>query len=480
MEACMSITNIDKFIEEAYENFRPYYNEHFTKGYAVAGAHFGDEGKGKIVDTLASQLKKQKYNIINYRGQGGGNAGHTVIDSESGKEYHFHYLPSGGLKSDIILLGAGMLLDPIKVAEEVKVLPDTVNILVDERATLSIKMERLLDGYYESLRKSNGIPVIGTTGSGVGTTVAHRALRVHVTFGDVKNISTAEELSKLFKQTPDLPEEIANQITTEYCEEVLAAIKNLRIVCSDVIFQQCIKEGWAGILELSQAFGLDMIHGNSGHFVTSTHTTVPGALADVGLSEKDIPNGSVIVAKAYASKVGAGPFVTKFEEDDSDIAQYIYDTNGERGVTTGRIRDLGWFDCIAVAEALRKNGTHVLALNCMDTIGMIPGGMAKICIAYKHKVTGKHIAYWPYNQDEYEPVYYEVPTAWEIKHCTNEKELPLEVWNFIAHIEYFTGGIVRYIGTGGGDKDIVEISEYGIMQINKQKKLIGIWFKKLV
>ena len=65
----MSITNIDKFIEEAYENFRPYYNEHFTKGYAVAGAHFGDEGKGKIVDALASQLKKQKYNIINYRGQ---------------------------------------------------------------------------------------------------------------------------------------------------------------------------------------------------------------------------------------------------------------------------------------------------------------------------------------------------------------------------------------------------------------------------
>lgn len=473
----MPIANIDKFITEAYDNFLPYYNEHFAKGYAVAGAHFGDEGKGKIVDSIANQLKNQNYKIINYRGQGGGNAGHTVIDSKTGKEYHFHYLPSGGLKSDIILLGAGMLLDPIKVAEEAKVLPDTVHILVDERATLSTLMERQLDGYYESLRKSNGIPVIGTTGSGVGTTAAHRALRVHVTFGDVKNITTAEELCKLFKQTPDLPDEIANQITTEYCEEVLSAVTKLRIVSSDVIFQQCIKECWAGLLELSQAFGLDMIHGNSGHYVTSTHTTVPGALADVGLSEKDIPNGSVIVAKAYASKVGAGPFITKFGEEDSEIAQYIYDTNGERGVTTGRVRDLGWFDCIAVGEALRKNGTRILALNCMDTLGTIPGGMAKICIAYKHKVTGKEIAYWPYNQEDYDPFYFEIPTNWDIKHCKDEKDIPLEVWNFIAYIEYFTGGKVKYIGTGGGDKDIVEISGYGSIKINDQKSLISIFFK---
>lgn len=476
----MPKNNIEKFIIEAYENFSSSFNEHFSKGYAVAGAHFGDEGKGKIVDTLANQLKKQGYKIINYRGQGGGNAGHTVIDSETGKEYHFHYLPSGGLKSDIILLGAGMLLDPIKVAEEAKVLPETVHILVDERATLSISLERLLDGYYESLRKSNGIPVIGTTGSGVGTTVAHRALRVHVTFGDAKKTASAEELCKLFKQTPDLPDEIANQITIDYCNEILEAIKSLKVVCSTVIFQKCIKDGWAGLLELSQAFCLDMIHGNTGHFVTSTHTTVPGALADVGLSEKDIPNGSIIIAKAYASKVGAGPFVTKFEESDAEIAKYIYDTNGERGVTTGRIRDLGWFDCIAVAEALRKNGTKTLAVNCMDTIGTIPGGTAKICAAYKHKKTGKEIAYWPYHQEDYEPVYLEIPTSWNIKHCTDEKNLPLEVWNFVANIEFFTGGKVKYIGTGGGDKDIVEISDYGRIKIDGQKEMIKIWFDKII
>lgn len=470
----MPITaNIDRFIEEAYRTFSSRFNEPFVAGYAVAGAHFGDEGKGKIVDALAELLKNQNYKIINYRGQGGGNAGHTVIDSKTGKEYHFHYLPSGGLKSDLILLGAGMLLDPIKVADEAKVLPDTVHILVDERATLSILMERQLDGYYESLRKSNGIPVIGTTGSGVGTTAAHRALRVHVTFGDAIKITSPEELCKLFKQTPDLPKEIANQIDTEYCKEVLEAVHNLKIVNSSVIFQKCIREGWAGLLELSQAYGLDMIHGNCGHFVTSTHTTIPGALADVGLAERDIPNGSVIIAKAYASKVGAGPFISKFGEAESEIAKYIYDVNGEKGVTTGRIRDLGWFDCVAVSEALRKNGTKNLAVNCMDTIGKIPGGISKLCIGYKHKTTGEEIIYWPYNQDEYEPIYTEISTAWDIKHFTDEKAIPLEVWNFIAHIEEYTGGYVRYIGTGGGDKDIVIISEYGRSQINKQKNFVG-------
>ncbi|MCR5146137.1 MAG: adenylosuccinate synthetase [Clostridia bacterium] len=469
----MSIFNIDSFINEAYGTFSSRFNEPFVAGYAVAGAHFGDEGKGKIVDALAELLKKQNYKIINYRGQGGGNAGHTVIDSKTGKEYHFHYLPSGGLKSDLILLGGGMLLDPIKVAEEAKVLPDTVHILVDERATLSILMERQLDGYYESLRKSNGIPVIGTTGSGVGTTAAHRALRVHVTFGDASKITSPEELCKLFKQTPDLPEEIANQLNTEYCAKVLEAVHNLKIVNSSVIFQKCIREGWAGLLELSQAFGLDMIHGNCGHYVTSTHTTIPGALADVGLAERDIPNGSVIIAKAYASKVGAGPFITKFGEVESEIAKYIYDVNGERGVTTGRIRDLGWFDCVAVSEALRKNGTKNLAINCMDTIGKIPGGISKICIGYKNKKTGDEIAYWPYNQDEYEPIYTEISTAWDIKHFTDEKDIPLEVWNYIAHIEVYTGGYVKYIGTGGGDKDIVIIGDYGREQIANQKNFVG-------
>lgn len=463
--------DIITFLREAETSFSSDFQEPFKAGAAVAGAHFGDEGKGKIVDIIIRKYKAEGYNIINYRGQGGGNAGHTVIDSETGKEFHFHYLPSGGLNSDIILLGAGMLLDPIKVHKEAEELPERCNILVDERATLSIQMERELDGYYESLRRSNGSEEIGTTGSGVGTTVSHRALRVHVTFRDAINARTPKRLRELLLKTPQLPEEISNNITLKYCKELYEAIKNLNIVNSTVVFQHCIRNGWAGVLELSQAFGLDMIHGNCGHFVTSTHTTIPGALADVGLSERDIPDNGIIIAKAYASKVGSGPFVTKFTEKESNIAQYIYDTNGEKGVTTGRVRDLGWFDCVAVGEALRKNGTNYLAINCMDTIGQIPGKKIKICVAYKHKRTGKIIKYWPYNQDEYVPVYEKIKASWNIKHMSSEDDIPLDVWKFIAKVELHTGAEVKYIGTGGSNKDIVEIGKDARLKIRSMEIL---------
>lgn len=468
----MPNNRIDAFVKEAYDNFSSSFNEPFKAGAAVAGAHFGDEGKGKIVDILIREYKKKGYDIINYRGQGGGNAGHTVIDSNSKKEYHFHYLPSGGLASEIMLLGAGMLLDPLKVYEEAEVLPNKSPILVDERATLSILMERELDGYFESLRKSNGIGIIGTTGSGVGTTVSHRALRVHVTFQDALNAGSPEDLYRLFKNTPQVPDEILKRVDLKYCKDVYDSVKGLKVVNSSVIFQNCIRKGWAGVLEISQAFGLDMIHGNMGHFVTSTHTTIPGALADVGLSEKHIPDGAVIISKAYASKVGSGPFVTKFTKDEKEIAQYIYDKNGEKGVTTGRLRDLGWFDCIAVGEALRKNGTKYLAVNCMDTLGCIPGNTAKICVAYQHKKTGEQITYWPYNQDEYVPIYKNLAATWEIKHISNEKNIPVEAWGYLANIEYYTGAEIKYIGTGGGNQDIVAVGDYGREKMNLLKSFI--------
>lgn len=466
---------IDSFVKEAYENFSSSFNEPFKAGSAVAGGHFGDEGKGKIVDILIRRYKALNYNIINYRGQGGGNAGHTVIDSETNNEYHFHYLPSGGLNSDIIFLGAGMLLDPLKVHEEASVLPSDSAILVDERATLSILMERELDGYFEAVRKSKGIGIIGTTGSGVGTTVAHRALRVHVTFKDVLNAGSPEELCRLFKNTPQVPEEILKKVDLKYCKEVYEAVNDLNVVNSSVIFQNCKREGWAGVLEISQAFGLDMIHGNGGHYVTSTHTTIPGALADAGLTEQDIPDGGVIITKAYASKVGSGPFITKFKDcgNEKKIAQYIYDNNGEKGVTTGRRRDLGWFDCVAVGEALRKNGTKYLAINCMDTLGCIPGSIAKICVAYKHKKTGVQITYWPYNHNEYVPVYKNLAAAWNIKHATSERKLPLNAWEYIATIEFYTGGKVKYIGTGASNRDIITIGEYGREKIDTLKSFIN-------
>ncbi|MBP3708003.1 MAG: adenylosuccinate synthetase [Clostridia bacterium] len=449
----------------------------YNAGVAVVGSHFGDEGKGKIVDIAIRDYKEKGFSVINVRGQGGGNAGHTVIDTLTEEEYHFHYLPSGGLVSDIILLGGGMLLDPIRIHDEMSVLPSQQRqkILVDERATLSTMLERLMDGYYES--KKDGKNKVGTTGSGVGPTVAYRALRVDIRFAQAKACKNADELKELFIAIPDVPQEIWDSIATEfdgidnYMQSLYTAVQELNVVNSSEIIRYTKLHGWAVVLEVSQAFGLDSIFGNGGHMVTSTHTTVAGAMADAGLGLNDLTEGVILIAKGYASKVGGGHFVTKFDQNnlyEFEIDNFIHDVNGECGVTTGRRRLLGWFDCVCVREAILRNGAnHKLAINCMDTIGMIPGSMAKICIAYRHKETGEIAPNWPFFQDEYEPIYKELKVDWQIKHFNNvnENTLPDGLWEYLGNIAFYTGADIGYIGTGGGNKDIIVISDYGKQRI---------------
>ncbi len=474
--------SIEAFIRTcyAYSNMKAL---HYKKGIAVVGAHFGDEGKGKFDDLIIRRYKKEGYKVINIRGQGGGNAGHTVVDAETGIKYDFHYLPSGGLVSDIILLGAGMLLDPIRILKEAEKLPveQRQRILIDGRATFCTLLERKLDGYQESCKEKRGSAKVGSTGSGVGPAVSLRALRVHIQFFKAKACKSPEELKMLFDKIPDVPAYIWEDIAEEYgsvmayIEKLYDAIQQLNIVNSMPIIQYTRDQGWACVLEVSQAFCLDCLFGNEGNFVTSTHTTAIGALADAGLVPADLTDGVILVCKAYASKVGGGPFVTKFTDDEieQEIAKFIYDTNGEKGVTTGRLRDLGWFDCTAIREAIRRNGYPYLAVNCVDTIGLIPGKQAKICVAYRHKVTGEITTYWPDMQSEYEPVYKTVYVSWDIKHANSEEQIPSEAWRFLAYIEHYSGANIRYIGTGGSNEDVVIVTDIGRSYINYWKALIS-------
>ena len=483
--------DIARFISECYANQSGKYALNYVKGIAVVGAHFGDEGKGKFDDLIIRQYKKEGYKVINIRGQGGGNAGHTVVDAETGIKYDFHYLPSGGLVSDIILLGAGMLLDPIRILKEAEKLPEEqrARILIDGRATFCTLLERELDGYYESCKEKSGTAKVGSTGSGVGPAVSLRALRVHIQFFKAKACKNAEELKALFDKLPDIPEYIWDDIAEkygsvqEYVNQLYDAIQKLNIVESMPIIQYTRDQGWACVLEVSQAFCLDNLFGNEGNFVTSTHTTVVGALADSGLTPADLTDGTILVCKAYASKVGGGPFVTEFMhyQDDDDIAEkdamqdrlvadYIYEHNGEKGVTTGRLRKLGWIDLVAIKAAIQRNGSRQLAVNCMDTIGLIPGGKAKLCIAYRNKNTGETTTFWPDMQSEYEPIYETLPTGWNIKHTDFESLIPDEAWRFLAHVEYYSGAEVKFIGTGGSNADVVRVSGYGRSLINEWKK----------
>ena len=476
MNNCMIARQVLEFIQMCYNDTSSEFKLHYEKGIAVVGAHFGDCGKGKFDDLIIRKYKEEGYKVINIRGQGGGNAGHTVVDANTGLKYDFHYLPSGGLVSDLILLGAGMLLDPIRIRKEAEKLPEDqrARILIDGRATFCTLLERKLDGYYESCKEKSGSAKIGSTGSGVGPAVSLRALRVHIQFFKAKACKSPEELKKLFDKIPDVPDYIWDDIAAEYgsvmeyITQLYDAVQQLNIVESMPIIQYTRNQGWACVLEVSQAFCLDCLFGNEGNFVTSTHTTVVGALADAGLTPADLTDGTILVSKAYASKVGGGPFVTQFTDDEHEqqVAKFIYDKNGECGVTTGRRRNLGWHDCVAIKAAIMRNGSRQLAVNCMDTIGMIPGKKAKICIAYKHKETGKVTTFWPDMQSEYEPVYEEINTCWNIKHANSEGQIPEEAWRFLAHIEYYSGAEVKYIGTGGSNADVVRVSEIGRTHID--------------
>ena len=480
------MSDILSFVKEAFSNLKPNYALTYPYGIAIVGSHFGDCGKGKFVDFIIRILQKAGKRVINVRAQGGGNAGHTVVDELTKEEYHFHYLPSGGLVSDLILLGAGMLLDPLKILEEVDKLPDNqqAKILIDGRATFCTYLERLMDGIHEEQKAKKGKAKIGTTGSGVGPAVSYRALRTHITFFDAQACKNADELLEKFYAIPGVPESVWKDIATEYgsveayVQKLYDAVQELNIVDSMPIIQKTKDEGWALVLEVSQAFCLDSVFGNCGKFVTSTHTTVAGALADAGLVPEDLTEGALLIAKGYASKVGSGPFMTKFGQlingihekwiaMENLIAQFIYNSNGERGVTTKRLRDLGWFDCVAVRAAIQRNGSRKLAVNCMDTLGCIPGNTAKICISYRNKSTGGKTVFWPYFQNNFEPVYKEIPVDWDIKHFTSadETKLPDGVWEYLGNIAYYTGADICFIGTGGSAADVVEITDYGKTKI---------------
>lgn len=441
----------------------------FKHGRAIFGGHFGDEGKGKCVDITAREWKSEGLHVLSIRGQGSGNAGHTVKIGNN--EYHFHYLTSAGFSADIMLLMAGMLIDPIRVLNEMKVLPAEMqkSILIDERAMVITDLNRFVDAYREERRHKTGTPIIGTTKSGVGPGVSLRGHRDHVTFADAKACQSEDELAQLFAKDIEVPEEDFKRIMNpEYLHQIYEAINKLQIVDGLSIISKCrydTQHEWAVLLEVSQAVGLDHLFGNNGHFVTSTHCTNTGAAANSALTKLDFPDGDIMVLKAYASKVGSGPFTTKFTSADADIANYIYKTVGECGVTTGRVRDLGYFDAVAVRHAIAITGVEHICINCMDVVGQVPAKSMKICYAYYRKGTDPsdeaNVTYeWPYFLKDWAPLYMEVPVGWDCYKLKDISKLDERAWNYILTIERLIAHPITWIGTGGSSEDILKLPQH--------------------
>ena len=437
-----------------FDSTRIFPFKRFAKTVAIAGANYGDEGKGKISDYIASLLKSANLKVLSARGQGSGNAGHTVQIGEN--KYHFHYLPSAGFTSDLILLGGLMLIDPIRVLKEALQLPPEQRnkIVIAERAALVTNVERKMDKWCEIKRNELEMSLIGTTGSGVGPGAGNRGYRFHMTFADALNCKDFLEFKNQYLKNPLLPEEVKAEMTDEYAAEMFEAIHQLNVVDSVALINKCKAEGdWALVLEVSQAMGLDPTWGHEGHNVTSTPTNIIGAAYGLGLSMADVPDLSIVVTKVYESKVGGGTHPTKFVDSEHFAFELINTFVPERGVTTGRVRDLGWFDAVLTRYALSLNGGAYICVNCMDVILEMAKILDKIpiCVTSRHKETGEEEYDYKYWVSQYDPVFKFVPVE-------NKSDDEI-IKDYISAIERYTGGKVIAYGIGPKREDLVLLED---------------------
>jgi adenylosuccinate synthase len=408
----------------------------------ICGLQWGDEGKGKIVDFLT-----EKADLV-VRGQGGNNAGHTVI--AKGKKYVLHLIPSGILWDKQCVIGNGVVLDPVGLcreierleAEGVPITPD--RLLISDRAHVVLPYHRELDAAREM---SLGDKKIGTTKRGIGPTYADKANRIGLRLADFRDPAKARELieTRLEEANRTLAHhDLPTFRAADVLAEVEAAIDRLRPHFANVI--PLVHSSWKGnetiLFEGAQGTFLDIDFGTY-PFVTSSNTTSGGACTGSGLPPTAIDR-VVGVCKAYTTRVGSGPFPTQNDE----IAEFFHSRGMEFGATTGRPRRCGWLDTVLIRYAVMVNGVTDLAVTILD--GLDERETLKICVGYN--IDGEIHEFPPAERDHWDkivPVYQEMP-GWQqsTSGCRSYQDLPAAARDYLDRIEELTGARVSYIGVG--------------------------------
>lgn len=418
----------------------------------VVGTQWGDEGKGKIIDTLASKAE------VVVRSQGGNNAGHTVVNN--GQVYKLHLIPSGILYPDTLcLIGAGVVLDPKDFTGELKSLEErgisTANLKIDPRAHVVMPWHIALDGLSETFR---GNMDIGTTKRGIGPTYMDKYERSGIRVYDLIH---PEVFAEKVKSTGKLKNKIITEVfggeafdldkvISEYNEYGKIIAKYVDDV--SVLTYEASKENKTILFEGAQATLLDIDFGTY-PYVTSSHPLSAGVCVGSGVGPKVISN-IIGVAKAYTTRVGKGPFPTELNDE---IGETIRNKGGEFGTTTGRPRRTGWFDAVIVRHSVRVNGLDSLAVNKLDTLSGLD--TLKVCVAYK-KPDGTVTNYFPPTLEELEgcePVYEEFEGFNEdISKCRTFDELPQACKKYIERLEEICDCRISMVGVGPDRTQILE------------------------
>ncbi|MDR1774000.1 MAG: adenylosuccinate synthase [Clostridioides sp.] len=416
------------------------------KTVAVVGSQWGDEGKGKVIDFLATQSD------VVIRAQGGNNAGHTLV--VDGKKYALRLIPSGILNPEAVnVIGNGIVFDPkgflkeLENFEEGQVHHDKIKI--SDRAHVIMPYHKELDALSEEAR---GDQKIGTTKNGIGPCYMDKTERSGIRICDLmdkdifKKKLSAQIIAKNKIVKNIYGKEELFDFETIYNEYLGYADKIRRYVDdTTVIVYDAIKEGKKVLFEGAQGTFLDLDLGTY-PYVTSSHPISGGFAVGAGIGPNMIKD-VVGIVKAYTTRVGEGPFVT---EQDNEIGETIRKNGHEFGVVTGRPRRCGWFDAVMVSYAARVNGLTSIAFMLLDVLT----GFDKLRICTAYKMGDKIIKNFPASLDDLakcEPIYEELD-GWneDITGVTDFDELPENAKNYVRRIEELIGVSVDIVSVGPG------------------------------
>jgi adenylosuccinate synthase len=421
---------------------------------AVIGAQWGDEGKGKVVDWLASRAD------IVVRFQGGHNAGHTLVVNN--QTYKLSLLPSGLARGKLGIIGNGVVIDPEALLAEIErvraqgltVTPETLRIA--DNAALILPLHGALDRAREVAR---GDRRIGTTGRGIGPAyedkVARRAIRVC----DLAEPETmANKLDELLLHHNTLLKGLgADTFTKQALLDRLLELAPLILPYAEPVWERLNEARRAGkriLFEGAQAVMLDVDHGTY-PFVTSSNTVAATAAAGSGVGPSGV--GFVLgIAKAYCTRVGSGPFPTELADATGTL---LGDRGHEFGTVTGRRRRCGWFDAAQVRQAVKVGGIQGLALTKLDVLD----GMSELRVGVGYRIGGETLRHLPAGmraQAAAVPVY-ETMEGWSgsTHGARSWAELPAQAIKYVRRIEELVEAPVTLLSTSPERDDTIMVHD---------------------
>ncbi len=415
----------------------------------VLGAQWGDEGKGKIVDLLTPA-----FDIV-ARYQGGHNAGHTVY--VGGRKIVLHLIPSGILHpGKLCVIGNGLVVSPPAFFRELGDLAER-GVAVDGGRIAVSANAHLIMPYHPAMERiseeARGEHKIGTTCRGIGPAYEDKAARWGVRAGDLRepavleakireNVAVKNVLLRAYGVEPlD-----AGRIVEEYLGYAGRMAPYVRNV--SLLLEEAFRAGRTALFEGAQGTLLDIDHGTF-PFVTSSNSTAGGAATGLGIAPSRI-GGVLGIAKAYATRVGAGAFPTELHDD---LGRTIARRGDEFGATTGRPRRCGWFDAVAVKYACRVSGVGALALTKPDVLAGL--GDIRICTGYRYR--GELLADFPTESwilDKVVPEFDTLP-GWgdDLKAARSFEELPSSFRDYVARVEELVETPVGIVSTGVERRD---------------------------